>query len=87
MTIAFAQCYPNWLGWLWQPVDAPGIDEFLFFDLPVEEAFEFVDAALPRGRPLHGEHAQHAVNALQRQAVQVGQHANNVRPKHLHTNK
>lgn len=68
---------------LGQAVDASCIDELLVAHLPLQEALELLQVDLGQCRPGHHEHAQHAVNALQREALQVGQHGLDVRPEEL----
>ena len=68
-------------------VDPAGVDEFLFLDLSVEECLELAHTALHGRGTLHRKHLQHRVDPLQRQGLQVSQHADYIRPKHLEIEK
>lgn len=68
---------------LGQAIDTSGVDELLVPDLLLEETLQLLYIDLCHHRACHHKHLQHAVNPLQGQALQVGQHSLDVRPEQL----
>lgn len=68
---------------LGEAVDAGRHDELMLADLALQEGLQLVDVHLGHHGPRGHEHPQHGVDALQRHAVQVGQHGVDVGPEEL----
>lgn len=56
-------------GILRQAVDTCRVDELLVSDLLLQVALQFLQVNLSQGRASHYKHSEHAVNALQREAL------------------
>lgn len=52
-------------------------------DLPLQESLQLVDVHLRDDRSRGDKHPEHGVDAVQRHAVQVGQHGLDVGPEQL----
>lgn len=68
---------------LGESVDACGHHQLMLPDLPLQESLQLVDVHLRDDGPRGHEHPQHGVDAVQRHAVQVGQHGLDVGPEQL----
>lgn len=52
-------------------------------DLPLQEGLQLIDVHLRDNGPRSDEHPEHRVDAVERHAVQVGQHGLDVGPEQL----
>lgn len=68
---------------LGQAIDPPRVDELLVSDFLLQESLQLLDIDLRDHRAGHHKHLEHAVNPLQGQALQVGQHGLDICPEQL----